>query len=105
MNELFYHAGLSITTFVVTNIDDLIILSAYFASPKANVKHIVLGQYAGIIMLIGISLVGIILGEFIDQQYVRYLGLVPIYLGMRELVEWMRKKKTSDEDDITVTEV
>ena len=88
------YIGLAFITFVVTNIDDLLILSMYFATPKYKTANIVFGQYLGIITLTAVSLAGVLLGGIIDQRWISLLGLFPIFLGVKDLIA-LRK----DDDD------
>ena len=93
---MFSHLSLAFVTFVVTNIDDLLILSMYFASPKYKVKNIVTGQYLGISALIVISLVGILFGEFLDDRRISLMGLFPIFIGIKDLIAL---RKQGDEEE------
>jgi cadmium resistance protein CadD (predicted permease) len=95
---MLQHLGLALITFVVTNIDDLLILSMYFASPKYKTSNIVLGQYLGIITLTTVSLVGVLVGEFVDHRWISLLGLFPIFLGVKDLIA-LRKKDDVEETD------
>jgi cadmium resistance protein CadD (predicted permease) len=87
--------GLAIVTFIITNIDDLLILSLYFSNPKYKTKNIVGGQYLGISTLVIVSLIGILAGEFISKQWLSLLGIFPLLLGIRDLVA-LRK---NDDDE------
>lgn len=51
---------IGISAFVTTNIDDIFILVMFFASSSLiyPVKHVVLGQYLGISLLVAISALG-----------------------------------------------
>ena len=91
------HVGIAIATFTITNIDDLIILSLYFARGNYPVKSIVGGQYLGITTLIAISLVGLWLGQIIEPHWISLLGIIPFSIGVKGL---MAEKK----DEAHVTE-
>jgi cadmium resistance protein CadD (predicted permease) len=57
--DFFGILGIGATAFVATNIDDLIILIAFFAnSHHFPLPQIVLGQYSGMGALLAISIVG-----------------------------------------------
>lgn len=76
----------SIIAFASTNIDDIFILTLFFGDKRYKTRDIYLGQYLGIIALIGVSVIGSLVGNFIDNKYVGLLGLFPIYLGLRQLL-------------------
>jgi cadmium resistance protein CadD (predicted permease) len=75
----------AIITFVVTNVDDLLILSVYFSSSRFRPGNIVIGQYLGIIALVLISLVGALLGSVLENQWLSLLGIIPVALGIKDL--------------------
>jgi cadmium resistance protein CadD (predicted permease) len=80
------HIGLAVATFVITNIDDLLILSIYFAAPTYRGRNIVIGQFFGIIAIILISLSGVVLGNFLSDRWISLLGILPIIVGVKELL-------------------
>ena len=92
------HIGLAVVTFVITNIDDLLILSVYFAAPKYRGRNIVVGQFFGIIAIIVISLIGVVLGNFLSDRWISLLGILPIIVGVKELLS----NEGDEEDDISV---
>jgi cadmium resistance protein CadD (predicted permease) len=92
------HIGLAVVTFVITNIDDLLILSVYFAAPKYRGRNIVVGQFFGIIAIIIISLIGVVLGNFLSDRWISLLGVLPIIVGIKELLS----NEGDEEDDISV---
>ncbi|QEC69245.1 hypothetical protein FRZ67_18725 [Panacibacter ginsenosidivorans] len=75
----------SILAFGGTNIDDIFLLVIFFANKDYKTKHIVIGQYIGIIALIGISIIGSFIGLLFDHIYIGLLGLLPVYFGIRDL--------------------
>lgn len=79
---------------MITNIDDLLILSMYFASSRFRTKNIVLGQYLGIVTLIAVSFTGFLIGRILNQQWVSLLGLFPLLLGIKDVLAL----KSKDED-------
>jgi cadmium resistance protein CadD (predicted permease) len=80
------HIGLAVVTFVITNIDDLLILSVYFAAPTYRGRNIVVGQFFGIITIILISLSGVVLGNFLSDRWISLLGILPIIVGVKDLL-------------------
>jgi cadmium resistance protein CadD (predicted permease) len=91
------HLLLAISTFIVTNVDDLLILSFYFASRLYTIRSVVLGQYLGIILLIVVSLAGLFFRNIIPNEWVGLLGIFPIIIGVKELME----KKEDDENELS----
>lgn len=98
MESIVGHIGLAALAFGLTNIDDLLILSFYFADSTVDKRAIVIGQYAGILILVAVSLTGFVVGQFIDYSWLRFLGLVPVFLGVKQLVSLFRKQKEDDQE-------
>lgn len=89
----------SCIAFISTNIDDIFVLMLFFGNSRYKTKEVVIGQYLGIMALITISFVGSFVGLFIDKAYIGLLGLLPIFLGLKNLIATFRKReKESDED-------
>lgn len=91
---------IAIVTFLLTNIDDLLILSFYFANRAYKTKNIVIGQYAGIATLIIVSLSGLVLGELVPERWISLLGAFPIFLGIKELLSQIKSKSEGDNETI-----
>lgn len=97
MNDLLEAAGISVISFAATNIDDIFVLMAYFSDRKFRPKEVVSGQYAGILALVLASLCLAALAVALTPGFVRYLGLLPIFFGLRAL--WALRKIEDDSED------
>ncbi|OCR02259.1 transporter [Oscillatoriales cyanobacterium USR001] len=97
MNWLARSIITGITSFVATNIDDIVILMLFFAQVNATFrpKHIAIGQYLGFTALIIASLPGFFGGLIVPKAWIGLLGLLPIAIGISHLVN-----RDSDEQDI-----
>jgi cadmium resistance protein CadD (predicted permease) len=89
--------GLSIGAFVATNIDDLFILIVFFAKRSFPTSQIILAQYVGMGLLLGVSLVGSLVALVIPHNLLGLIGLFPIAIGIKELLD-LRNKKNYDDD-------
>lgn len=94
------HIGVAILTFVITNIDDLFILSLFFAMSRYKKKNIVVGQFIGMFLLIAISMIGVYLGMVLSEKFANMLGIVPLIIGIKELVSYIRNPNASDENEV-----
>jgi cadmium resistance protein CadD (predicted permease) len=83
---MFTHFAIAIATFGITNMDDLLILSVYFASDRHKAGNVIAGQYLGIATLILISLSGMVAGQLFEIHWVSLLGLLPVFLGIKGLI-------------------
>ncbi|MFK0166671.1 cadmium resistance transporter [Rhizobium sp. NPDC090279] len=97
--------GVAIVMFASTNIDDIFVLLGFFADPKFRARQIVIGQYLGIGLLYGISVVASLLVLVIPATYIGLLGFAPIYFGIRRLWELWNGIDTGDnpEDHATAS--
>ena len=85
---------LALVVFASTNIDDLLVLLMFYADPHMRIREITIGQYVGVGSLILLSLIAAAATLAIPESLIRYLGLVPIALGIRALLAW----RSSPED-------
>lgn len=95
MNWLLTTILTGLTSFIATNIDDIIILMLFFSRvDRFKPRQIILGQYLGFTVLILLSLPGLLGGLFIPKIWIGLLGLIPIYIGVKELFS-----RDSDENE------
>lgn len=105
---VFQAAGL----FAATNIDDLIILSLFFArgaGHPANSRNIICGQYLGFLAILGASLLSVWGFEaLLPASLVAYCGLIPLLLGFKAAWDSWRGQGEQDLDQakrVSVTSV
>jgi cadmium resistance protein CadD (predicted permease) len=85
MNSALLAAMASVTTFAVTSIDDLLLLTLFF-SQRIPVRRIVVGQYVGFGAIIAVALIAIRFAVTLPHNWIRLLGIVPILIGMKQLI-------------------
>ena len=91
--------GIGATSFAATNIDDLFILMAFFANRRSfPTLHVVLGQYVGMGALLAIGIVGSLIALVVPNNLIGLIGIFPIAIGTKELLE-LRKKDDDDEEE------
>lgn len=100
VNALIQAILTGVTAFVATNIDDLLLLTLFFAQSTAGfrTRHIVLGQYLGFSALILASLPGFFGGLILPRPWIGLLGILPIAIGIHSLIQ-------QDADDIQIQTV
>jgi len=87
----------AIVAFAATNIDDIFVLTLFFAQKNLRRWHVVAGQYLGLAGLIAIGLVGYFARLFVPKTWIGLLGLAPIAIGIKKLIEWKRGKESDTE--------
>jgi cadmium resistance protein CadD (predicted permease) len=90
MVDFFGMLGIGATAFVATNIDDLLILIAFFANSRFPLPQIVLGQYAGMGALLAIGIVGSLIALIVPNNLIGLVGIFPIVIGIKELLELLK---------------
>lgn len=98
----------SIISFISTNIDNIFVMMLLYAQVNEGLKkkHIVIGQYLGLAILVAVSILGAFGLNFIPQKYIGLLGLLPIALGVKEWVKYKKEKRifhTANEEACTET--
>ena len=87
--------------FLVTDIDDLFVLVAFFADAAIRPRHVAIGQYAGIAFLIAVSGLAMLFRLVVPVHVIGLLGFLPLALGVKEAIELARARRadTDDADD------
>jgi cadmium resistance protein CadD (predicted permease) len=95
LTDLANLIAIGIGAFVATNIDDIFVLILLFSSSTSvtfSVSQVVLGQYIGIGLLIAISALGSLIPLLVPQYIIGFLGIVPMAIGIRRLVQILRQR-------------
>ncbi|MEG3437787.1 cadmium resistance transporter [Pannus brasiliensis CCIBt3594] len=84
MIEIITAISTGVAAFVATNLDDILILTILFTQSGKlfRRRQIVIGQYLGFSLLVLASLAGFFGSFLIPPEWIRYLGLVPVILGI-----------------------
>lgn len=77
--------ALAVLAFVATNLDDLLALTVFCASPDYRFREVLVGQYLGFGALVVASLVGAAGALLTFEPYLGLLGLFPIAIGLLAL--------------------
>ena len=99
MNKLANVFIEGIIAFTVTNIDDMMILLLLFSQIDSSFRkrHILIGQYLGFLAIIMLSLPGFLGGLFIQREWLGLLGIIPIAIGMKQLINQQTETTESTE--------
>lgn len=84
-------------SFASTNIDDIFVLMVFFSQIGGQMqkRHIIIGQYLGIVILLFVSILGSAGLNLIPQEYTGLFGVVPILLGIKEWLKFRKEKKAA----------
>ena len=96
----------AIGLFIATNIDDIIVLSLFFArgaGQRGTTARILVGQYLGFAGILGASvLVTLGAGAFLPPEVIPYFGLIPLGLGLWAGWQAWRNRGADDDDEAKV---
>jgi cadmium resistance protein CadD (predicted permease) len=93
-----------VTTFAATNIDDIFLLTVFFARCVPT-RRIVAGQYLGFAAIVVVSLALVWSASLtIPRVWIRILGVLPLAIGVKELVHPQRfKTAQAEQADATLS--
>lgn len=93
----------ALALFVATNIDHLALLALWFVHGQnrpGTTARICAGQYVGFGVILAVTVVlSAISGLVIPQEYLRFLGLIPLALGIKAAIGEIRERLSAEEDD------
>ena len=92
---------IGIAAFAATNIDDIFVLMMFFSSLTFPVRQVILGQYLGIGLLVAISVLGSLITLVVPTYIIGLLGIVPIAIGIKNLLELKNKYKSPPRQIVT----
>ncbi len=96
MGDLLGTVATAAGVFGGTNVDDIIVLTVLFLTGRATGRprpwQVWTGQYAGIVVLVTVSVVAALGMTIVPDRWVGLLGLVPFALGVRGLVAAIRAR-------------
>jgi cadmium resistance protein CadD (predicted permease) len=96
MVDFFSLFGIGIAAFIASNIDDTFILILLFSSLSFQTRHIFIGQFLGIGVLIMISAFGSLIALVLPLFVIPLMGLIPIAIGIKRLMEHQERDRTTD---------
>ncbi|XXX82388.1 cadmium resistance transporter [Sorangium sp. So ce134] len=99
MEQILPTLGVSVVVFISTNVDDILLLSAFFADPGFTPRQVVAGQFLGMGALVLASVACALLAVRVPDGWIGLLGLLPLALGLRGL--WALRRGSvpgADED-------
>lgn len=104
MNQFLQVLLAAVVTFSITNIDDAALLTLLFAR-RVPVRRVVAGQYLGFAAIVFLSVLGVWVAISIPQQWIRALGLLPIAIAVKQILQTHKKSGGDQLSDIGVMSI
>ncbi len=94
--------ALAAAVFAATNVDDIVLLAAFFADERIPRAAIVIGQFAGIFALTAASAVAAYAALAVPGEWVALLGFIPLSMGVAQLwALWRRGVRNAEAGEET----
>jgi cadmium resistance protein CadD (predicted permease) len=87
VTDLFSIVGIAAVTFCATNVDDLVLLFGFLANRSFLGWNVIVGYAFGMLAILALSWIGAMFADLLQPQYVGFLGLVPIGVGLKHLYD------------------
>jgi cadmium resistance transport/sequestration family protein len=91
----------AIGLFAATNIDDIVVLTVLFvASTRGAIPawKVVAGQYLGFLTLVTLSVIAALGLTIVPDEWVGFIGVIPLLIGIYLLVTGLRNRDDDDDD-------
>ena len=95
MSEILSALGIAVVVFASTNVDDILLLSAFFSDPSFTRGQVVAGQLLGMAVLVMASAACAFLSLAVPAGWIGLLGLAPLALGLRGLWALWRDRRAA----------
>jgi cadmium resistance protein CadD (predicted permease) len=86
--------------FAVTNVDDIVILSLFFAQgagQRGSARRVIAGQYLAFTAILAVAIAVTLGARFLPKEALPYLGLLPIGIGLRDAwTIWRNRTRGGD---------
>ncbi|HEX6396971.1 MAG TPA: cadmium resistance transporter [Steroidobacteraceae bacterium] len=92
------HLWTSAVVFAATDIDDLVLLTAFFADTRMRRGAIVAGQFLGIGALTAASAVAALAALAVPPHWPSLLGVIPLAMGLWKAWELIRDRAEDDDE-------
>src|SRR5437763_7409675 len=86
MEGFLWWVGLGVLVYASTNLDNLVVLLAFFSDRSLRARHVVAGEYLANLLLIAVSAGCSVAARAFPAHWIGLLGLVPVVMGVKRLV-------------------
>jgi cadmium resistance protein CadD (predicted permease) len=87
----------AVVLFILTDLDDVLVLLGFFADPRFPTRQIVAGQFIGIAILFTVSVAGSWVSLVVPRPFIGLLGLVPITMGLKSAAELWTSARSGEQ--------
>jgi cadmium resistance protein CadD (predicted permease) len=93
MDEISTTLQLAMAAGLATTFDDNIYLTGFFSESNRSFRpqHVVVGELLGFSLLVAISLLSFVIGQYLPTSWLGWMGLLPILIGVRNLAQHLQR--------------
>jgi cadmium resistance protein CadD (predicted permease) len=93
MDEISTTLQLAMAAGLATTFDDNIYLTGFFSEINRSFRpqHVVIGELLGFSLLVAISLLSFLIGQYLPTRWLGWMGLLPILIGVRNLTQHLQR--------------
>lgn len=106
----------AIVAFASTTADDLVVLITFQSLNVQNKQQtheemmhnmylIAIGQIISYSIIVCLSLTGLLLGNFLDEEYVSLIGFIPLFLGVKGLYDHFCGDDEDEDEDVEMKNI
>jgi cadmium resistance protein CadD (predicted permease) len=85
VSEVLIIAGVAIAAFVSTNLDNLFLLMGMLGGSRTHTRDVAFGYGLSMSLVLAVGLAGSYAADWTAQGWLRYLGLIPLAMGLWRL--------------------
>ena len=99
MSEVPIMIGVSVVAFVSTNLDNLFLLMGLLGGSRVRTRDAAIGYGLALGLVLSIGLAGSYAADWAADAFLRYLGLIPLTMGIRRAWNLVREPDGADLSD------
>lgn len=101
MFDLLIALGVLAGTFAATNIDNLALLVGWLLAGRGRNRQILGGHLLGMLTILGLTVAFGLGANLLPLEYVGYLGVIPVSLGLKGLYDLSRNSSDAKDDAVS----
>lgn len=90
MSEVLLLTGVTAVGFAATNVDSLMLLVSLLSGHETRRRNVFVGYGLSVLVVLAMAWFAAQIGDWIPPRATNFLGLVPIAMGLRELITQLR---------------
>ena len=103
MTNILLLVAVTVISFIGTNFENLLFLIVFLCNSNQPKSTVALGYLAGMAIIVGSARILSSVSNFVPSQFLGLLGLIPLSLGIWELMQVLRQRIARSVPNVSVT--